>query len=66
MGEFEIDDRGNFVFPEVPQQELEEFKKKRGKDAVLLKDKQGRMVNKHGYLIDKRGNVLNEDGDVMF
>lgn len=66
MGEFEIDDRGNLIFPEVPAEELEAYKKKRGKDAVLIKDKQGRMVNKHGYLIDKRGNILNEDGDVMF
>ena len=39
MGDFELDDHGNIIFPVIPEQEIEEFKKKRGKDAVLLKDK---------------------------
>ena len=45
MGEFEIDDLGNFVIM-------------RGENGELL-DKLERLVNRRGYLIDKFGNVIN-------
>ena len=45
MGEFEIDDMGNFMIL-------------RG-DAGEMMDKRGRLVNKRGYLVDKMGNVVN-------
>ncbi len=46
MGEFEIDDAGNYIIL-------------RGEQGELL-DKQGRPVNKRGYLVDKIGNVIDK------
>jgi hypothetical protein len=45
MGEFEIDDAGNYII-------------ERGEQGELL-DSAGRPVNKRGYLVDKFGNVIN-------
>ena len=45
MGEFEIDDAGNYII-------------ERGERGELL-DMKGRPVNKRGYLIDKFDNVIN-------
>lgn len=52
MGEFEIDDLGNFIIL-------------RGDKAELL-DKKERRVNRRGYLIDRFGNVVNSKGQVIF
>lgn len=52
MGEFEIDDLGNFIIV-------------RGEHGELL-DKQDRLVNRRGYLIDRFGNVINNKGVVIF
>lgn len=52
MGEFEIDDLGNYIIM-------------RGENGELL-DKMDRMVNRRGYLIDRFGNVINKIGDVIF
>lgn len=48
MGEFEIDDLGNFIIL-------------RGEKGELL-DKKERRVNRRGYLIDRFGNVINKQG----
>jgi hypothetical protein len=48
MGEFEIDDLGNFIIL-------------RGERGELL-DKLERRVNRRGYLVDRFGNVINKDG----
>ena len=45
MGEFDIDDMGNFIII-------------KGHKGELL-DKLGRRVNRRGYLIDKFGNIIN-------
>jgi len=45
MGEFEIDDLGNFIIM-------------RGARGELL-DKKERKVNRRGYLVDRFGNVIN-------
>jgi hypothetical protein len=52
MGEFEIDDAGNYII-------------ERGEKGELL-DSQGRPVNKRGYLVDKFGNVINMRDQVIF
>ena len=52
MGEFEIDDLGNFIIV-------------RGADNELL-DKRERRVNRRGYLVDRFGNVVNTQGNVIF
>jgi len=46
MGEFEIDDLGNFIII-------------RAAGSKDLLDKRGRKVNRRGYLIDRFGNVIN-------
>jgi hypothetical protein len=48
MGDFEIDDLGNFIIL-------------RGEKGELL-DKRERRVNRRGYLIDRFGNVINKYG----
>jgi len=48
MGEFEIDDLGNFIIL-------------RGEQGELL-DKRERRVNRRGYLVDRFGNVINKEG----
>lgn len=54
MGDFEIDDLGNFIII-------------RGPNGVTdLYDKQGRKVNRRGYLSDRFGNVINHKGDIVF
>ena len=45
MGDFEIDDMGNFIIM-------------RGEGGELL-DQRERLVNRRGYLIDRFGNVVN-------
>merc|ERR1719272_1244949 len=45
MGEFEIDDLGNFIIIRGPNGEL--------------MDKRARRVNRRGYLVDRFGNVIN-------
>ena len=45
MGEFEIDDAGNYIIL-------------RGEAGELL-DRRERPVNKRGYLVDMVGNVIN-------
>jgi hypothetical protein len=52
MGEFEIDDLGNFIIL-------------RGERGELL-DKKERRVNRRGYLIDRFGNVINKENQVIF
>ncbi len=47
MGEFEIDDLGNFIIL-------------RGENGELL-DKKERRVNRRGYLIDRFGNIINKE-----
>jgi len=48
MGEFEIDDIGNFIIL-------------KGDKGELL-DKKERRVNRRGYLIDRFGNVISTKG----
>lgn len=52
MGDFEIDDLGNFIIL-------------RGEKGELL-DKKERRVNRRGYLIDRFGNIINKMGQVIF
>ena len=52
MGDFEIDDMGNFIIM-------------RGEGGELL-DQRERLVNRRGYLIDRFGNVVNTQGNVIF
>lgn len=52
MGEFEIDDAGNYIIL-------------RGETGELL-DRRERPVNKRGYLVDKAGNVINQRGRIIF
>ena len=52
MGEFEIDDIGNFIIL-------------RGEKGELL-DKRERRVNRRGYLVDRFGNVINTQGQIIF
>lgn len=52
MGEFEIDDLGNFIIL-------------RGERGELL-DKKEKRVNRRGYLIDRFGNVVDKNGQIIF
>ena len=52
MGDFEIDDMGNFIIM-------------RGEGGELL-DQRERLVNRRGYLIDRFGNVINTHGNIIF
>lgn len=52
MGDFEIDDMGNFIIM-------------RGEGGELM-DQQERLVNRRGYLIDRFGNVINTNGNIIF
>lgn len=52
IGEFELDDLGNFII-------------QRGEAGELL-DKLERRVNRRGYLIDRFGNVINKNGQIIF
>lgn len=52
MGDFEIDDLGNYIIM-------------RGENGELL-DSRERLVNRRGYLIDRFGNVINVQGQVIF
>ena len=52
MGEFDIDDMGNFIII-------------KGNNNELL-DKFGRRVNRRGYLIDRFGNIINLQGQIIF
>ena len=52
MGDFEIDDMGNFIIM-------------RGDGGELL-DQRERLVNRRGYLIDRFGNVINMQGNFIF
>jgi len=52
MGQFELDDLGNYVIL-------------RGEKGELV-DKLERKVNRRGYLVDKYGNVINTKGQIIF
>ena len=52
MGDFEIDDIGNFIIL-------------RGEKGELL-DKREKRVNRRGYLVDRFGNVINNQGQIIF
>jgi hypothetical protein len=52
MGEFEIDDSGNYIIM-------------RGEDGKLL-DKNMKQVNQRGYLIDRAGNIVNKKQELIF
>ena len=52
MGDFEIDDLGNFIIL-------------RGEKGELL-DKRERRVNRRGYMIDRFGNIVNKNGQIIF
>lgn len=52
MGDFEIDDLGNFIIL-------------RGEKGELL-DRKERRVNRRGYLVDRFGNIMNMQGQVIF
>ena len=52
MGDFEIDDMGNFIIM-------------RGEGGELL-DQRERLINRRGYLIDRFGNVINNQGNIIF
>jgi len=52
MGEFDIDDEGNYIILRDEKQQLV--------------DKYDRVVNERGYLVDKFGNVVNKAGNVVF
>jgi hypothetical protein len=52
MGQFEIDEAGNYIIL-------------RGDRGELL-DKDERPVNKRGYLVDKFGNVINKNEQIIF
>ena len=51
MGEFEIDDAGNYIIL-------------RGEAGELL-DRNERPVNKRGYLVDKLGNIVNTKQEII-
>lgn len=51
MGEFDLDDEGNYVIMEGP-------------DGLV--DKKNRPVNRRGYLSDPKGNVVTKFGRVVF
>ena len=52
MGDFEIDDLGNYIIM-------------RGENGELL-DSRERLVNRRGYLVDRFGNVISIHGAVIF
>lgn len=51
MGEFEKDDKGNFIIV---------------REANFLRDKNKSRVNERGYLIDIHHNIINKEGQVVF
>lgn len=53
MGDFDIDDRGNYVIL-------------RNDENGDLEDRNGRRVNRRGYLIDKYKNVIDKYGNLIF
>lgn len=52
VGDFDIDDAGNFIMV-------------RGEQGGLM-DRKHRQVNQRGYLIDSWGNVINTNGEIIF
>lgn len=53
MGEFDIDDQGNYIII-------------RNEDNNDLEDKNERRVNRRGYLIDEDGNIVDRHGNLIF
>ncbi|CAI2377119.1 unnamed protein product [Moneuplotes crassus] len=53
MGEFDIDDQGNYIII-------------RNEENGNLEDKNERRVNKRGYLIDEDGNIIDKYGNLIF
>jgi hypothetical protein len=53
MGEFDVDDQGNYIIL-------------RNEDNGNLEDKNERKVNRRGYLTDKDGNVVDKYGNLIF
>jgi hypothetical protein len=53
MGEFDVDDLGNFIIV-------------RKANSHDLLDRRGRKVNRRGYLVDRDGNVVNQKNCMIF
>lgn len=53
MGEFDIDEQGNFVIL-------------RNDENGALEDRNGKRVNRRGYLVDKWGNVIDKYANLIF
>jgi len=53
MGEFDIDDQGNYVIL-------------RNDENGNLEDRNGKKVNRRGYLVDKYNNVIDKYGNLIF
>lgn len=53
MGEFDIDDQGNYIIL-------------RNDDNGNLEDKNEKRVNRRGYLVDRRGNIIDKYGKFIF
>jgi hypothetical protein len=53
MGEFDVDDQGNYIIL-------------RNEENGNLEDKNERRVNRRGYLIDEDGNIIDKYGNLIF
>ncbi|CAI2378427.1 unnamed protein product [Moneuplotes crassus] len=53
MGDFDIDDQGNYIIV-------------RNEETDKLEDKNEQRVNKRGYLIDEDGNVIDKQRNLIF
>lgn len=53
MGEFDVDDQGNYIIL-------------RNEENGHLEDKNERRVNRRGYLIDEDGNIIDKYGNLIF
>jgi hypothetical protein len=53
MGEFDVDDQGNYIIL-------------RNEENGNLEDKNERRVNRRGYLIDEDGNIIDKHGNLIF
>ena len=53
MGEFDVDDQGNFVIL-------------RNDENGDLEDRNGKRVNRRGYLVDRYNNVVDKYGNLIF
>jgi len=53
MGEFDVDDQGNYIIL-------------RNEDNGHLEDKNEKRVNRRGYLVDRNGNIIDKKGHLIF